>query len=310
MPDDLKQRADAAWEWCEKQWGKAPMPADLIRAAVEASIAAALAPLVERVARLEAGHEVPWNVQPPPAEAKCAECGGIGFVCDPETDTGINFHRVPDSIHGCKIDGDGTVLAKCAANRRPCPACSKPEPIKAAPVDDWDAMAMNSCGGLGTPESRRATCMQHDAPYPCVQCGDLAAPAPSAQKAPERVWIRSGGSAREWALIFDTTIGPLQKDHAEYVRGDLLTAANAALTKVNARVEELEKRPEVKRVGDDIEIYSGDPPHAHLYSPTSMVTDARAEGRAAGIREAANLFVFGSAKRSHILALLDKTGEK
>lgn len=56
-PDDPKQKADKAWRWCERQWDRAPSPSQMVEAAVSASIAAALvealAPVLERVARLE-----------------------------------------------------------------------------------------------------------------------------------------------------------------------------------------------------------------------------------------------------------------
>ena len=56
-PDDPKQKADKAWRWCERQWDRAPSPSQMVEAAVTASIEAALvealAPVLERVARLE-----------------------------------------------------------------------------------------------------------------------------------------------------------------------------------------------------------------------------------------------------------------
>ena len=41
-PDDPKQKADKAWRWCERQWDRAPSPSQMVEAAVTASIEAAL----------------------------------------------------------------------------------------------------------------------------------------------------------------------------------------------------------------------------------------------------------------------------
>ena len=108
MADDLKQKADEAWEnlkttqtnWVDKQ------DIQLTRSAVSASIAAALAeslaPVLERVGKLEhqAASEFEqvtdicnnlvdriitlegYNVAPPKPPAPCATCGGARFVCD------------------------------------------------------------------------------------------------------------------------------------------------------------------------------------------------------------------------------------
>jgi hypothetical protein len=312
MTDDLKQRADAAWvKFAPYLYTEDALT--VLRAAVEDSIQAALAPVVERVQeaclfvdRVMVEHKhcracgfylapnnrpladgCPCNSargvnhglverlvctckecdpeqtgssrwrEPPPAEAKCAECpmcggpkAGNGWICGPPDWKGWPEER--------QFGERGCSGPDCTdRNRRHCPSCTKPE-------------------------ARQAMCTQHDTPYPCVQCGDLAAPTPSAQKAPERVWIRSGGSAREWALVFDSTIGPLQMDHVEYVRADVHTrecstqrliglkesegihAKTAALlAAANARVEELEKIAE------------------------GAIGIGRREGRAAGIREAA-----------------------
>jgi hypothetical protein len=301
MTDDLKQRADAAWGSVHLMRSIA----DQIQRAVEASIAAALAPLVERVAFLEtllktkpefasayaqkephpgflcktcgkkyAPDESAWSpeycsqacdpdplgdnplhAQPPPAEAKCKECGGVGFVCNTPNP------RSHPGRFGC-------VWEKCA-NRRPCPKCSKPEP-------------------------RRAMCIRHDAPYPCVQCGDLAAPTPSAQKAPEKGVWRTGRKLGRTLYHDDTCVGMLDTP-------DIAARVAAALNRADlltARVEELERVAE------------------------GAIGIGRREGRAAGIREAMRVCEQSTvgitsldnpgvhAIHGRIFALLDKTGEK
>ena len=66
-PDDPKQKADKAWRWCERQWDRAPSPSQMVEAAVTASIEAALvealAPVLERVARLEELAQFPTLLQ-------------------------------------------------------------------------------------------------------------------------------------------------------------------------------------------------------------------------------------------------------
>lgn len=52
MTDDLKQKADSAWDVCH-YWSESNHAKDALRLAVEASLAEALAPVLERVARLE-----------------------------------------------------------------------------------------------------------------------------------------------------------------------------------------------------------------------------------------------------------------
>jgi hypothetical protein len=302
MTDDLKQRADAAWAMLNNGFNGEVL--DDYRAAVEASIAAALAPVVERVARLEKHDARMWPehvrqpppasdprctcptimfsdasrhfkecpmravyptpaTQPPPAEAKCAECGGIGFVCDPETDTGINYHRVPDSIHGCKIDGDGTVLAKCVANRRPCPSCTKQE-----------AKLVNNPGLNSVTVTREQA----------EQMEIAAEPTP---RAPERIVRFQCRHGHLWEHEPSDLVG-----RYEYVLASLLTAANA-------RVEELEAAAAI---------------HAGNAATMGLMLDkARAEGRKAGIHEAAifaGRWSYDGSHRAAILALLTKPEEK
>jgi hypothetical protein len=273
MTDDLKQRADAAWGSVHLMRSIA----DPIQRAVEASIAAALAPVLERVAFVETLLKTKPEFasayaqkQPPPVEAKCSECGGPdggdGWICGPwwnpnlgtSEHDGVNRKRY--GLRGCSM------RAACKFNRRPCPACSKPEP-------DEDPREVG---------------------YP----PDMA--APSAQKAPERI-------VRYWedhGFLWETEqrIGTVR---VEYVRADVHTrecstqrliglkesegihAKTAALlAAANARVEELERIAE------------------------GAIGIGRREGREAGIREAAKATSFGSSEYHVILALLGKTGEK
>jgi hypothetical protein len=311
MTDDLKQRADAAWK--SMGWGL-----DSLRAAVEASIQAALAPLVERVAMapksarctsilqgvdggwpsllcsLSEGHEgdhqnyvkgVIWSAQPPPAEAKCAECGGHKFICDVAMKS-ISYAQHGFGLRGCTLNG--TKEAACNFNRRPCPACAKPEAGKtsgAAP----SVAAVNPVAVRG-PDETAAT---------------------SAQKAPERVtlcrmWLAHDPSddvCEGWGDSEDATFG------FQYVRVDLLTA-------VNARVEELEKNLTLA-----IDKHHFLPRGACHYCFAGF-DKSRAEGRAAGIREAMRVCeqsTVGIMSRDNpgvhaihgrIFALLDKAGRE
>ena len=110
-PDDPKQKADKAWRWCERQWDRAPSPSQMVEAAVtasiEAALAEALAPVLERVARLEELAQFPTLMAENDAllqkmaDAPCAICNGARWVCDVSVD-GASYHR------------------------KPCPDCSKP----------------------------------------------------------------------------------------------------------------------------------------------------------------------------------------
>ena len=142
-PDDPKQKADKAWRWCERQWDRAPSPSQMVEAAVTASIAAAieksdcdmidyvaasidahaadtrplaeaLAPVLERVARLEELAQFPTLMAENDAllqkmaAAPCATCGGARFVC------GNRGWLKPCVNDNCKCE------------RRRCHDCSKP----------------------------------------------------------------------------------------------------------------------------------------------------------------------------------------
>ena len=160
-PDDPKQKADKAWRWCERQWDRAPSPSQMVEAAVTASIEAALvealAPVLERVARLEELAQFPTLMAENDAllqkmaAAPCATCGGARWVCDVSVD-GASYHRKPCPDCSKPAAGPEGEAACTRHGQYRCPACAAgmveeaqpPSPAESKGKPDWaDWMATN-----------------------------------------------------------------------------------------------------------------------------------------------------------------------
>ena len=131
MTDDLKQKADEAWENVGR---------NDIRAAVSASIAAALAealaPVLERVARLEyRSTATATGVLPNGERVQCTECSGTTnspsqfawtcldgrWRCETHSKPAAPCATCGGARWVCDVSVDGA-----SYHRKPCPDCSKP----------------------------------------------------------------------------------------------------------------------------------------------------------------------------------------
>ena len=250
---DLKQKEEQAWTYYFEQ-GRLGQ----IRDAVQASIAAALAPVLERVARLEELAQFPTLMAENDAllqkmaDAPCATCGGARFVCS--GDTGPTL--------GCPT-------AECERNRRRCPDCSKPAAspegtlqhnpgLGSVTMSTEQAAALLKSSKPAEPEGEIA-CTRHGQ-YRCPACAaGMAEEAPvatqgipqSSPQAPERIRLQFRGGT---PFIGGTLQPALNVSDAEYVRADLLASAEAKLDHSQRKyrascrhIEELAREGEEKR---------------------------------------------------------------
>lgn len=308
-PDDPKQKADKAWRWCERQWDRAPSPSQMVEAAVtasiEAALAEALAPVLERVARLEELAQFPTLMAENDAllqkmaDAPCATCGGARWVCDVSVD-GASYHRSP------------------------CPECSKPAAgpegtlqhnpgLGSVTMSTEQAAALLKSSKPAEPEGEVA-CTRHGQ-HRCPTCAaGMAEETPAAlqggPRAPERIRLQFRGGT---PFIGGTLQPALNVSDAEYVRADLLEAATVLATTRYQAIQTLEADRQhltnalrastdklasaERRIVDcrheamlEVLHEAENPsqtPIEHMI--THDVVVARAEGREAGIREAAEV---------------------
>lgn len=181
------------------------------------------------------------NAQPP---APCATCGGARWVCDVSVD-GASYHR------------------------KPCPDCSKPAAspegtlqhnpgLGSVTMSTEQAAALLKSSKPAEPEGEIA-CTRHGQ-YRCPACAaGMAEEAPvatqgipqSSPQAPERIRLQFRGGT---PFIGGTLQPALNVSDAEYVRADLLEAAEAKLDHSQRKyrascrhIEELAREDEEKR---------------------------------------------------------------
>ena len=291
MTADLKQKETEAWENVGRNDIRAATQAsiaaaleksdcdmiDYVAASIDAHaadtrpLAEALAPVLERVARLEELAQFPTLMAENDAllqemaDAPCATCNGARWVCDISV-SGASYHRSP------------------------CPKCSKP-----AAGPEGTLQHNPGLGSVTMSTEQAAALLKSSKPAASPEASAPAATQgipQSGPQAPKRVWIRRGNSSGlEWALIWDEAIGPLQKDHTEYVRADLLASAEAKLDHSQRKyrascrhIEELAREDEEKRA----RLEAAERRIAELEkSRLDALSVGHATGREAGIREAA-----------------------
>lgn len=299
-PDDPKQKADKAWRWCERQWDRAPSPSQMVEAAVtasiEAALAEALAPVLERVARLEELAQFPTLMAENDAllqkmaAAPCAICNGARWVCDVSVD-GASYHR------------------------KPCPDCSKPAAgpegtlqhnpgLGSVTMSTEQAAALLKSSKPAEPEGEIA-CTRHGQ-HRCPTCAagmaeETPAAPQSGPRAPERIRLQFRGGT---PFIGGTLQPALNVSDAEYVRADLLEAATVLATTRYQAIQTLEADRQhltnALRASTD-KLASAERRIAELEAQNAAMvramadvaeterhrTDTFAIGREAGVREAA-----------------------